>query len=167
MHAWVQTRITFGHTFDDESTLSMQPAGSKSFYSQKCDIIKINTNTMRRSYLPVTRRGGMRLKHARVRWSHYHRYSQTERVWIHPRSSEVPMPHKLLDTAVKRKYTTTCDHVNRVLSTLGLVPLHYKPIPLEAWRLLIQFSKCDLSFSHFIIPQFADKGGVLLTVSGT
>ncbi len=58
--------------------------------------------------------------------------------------------------------TVAVFHVQHVL---GGLPLHQKLLPLPAWHLLLKFGEREHSFCTYIIPHFADKGGVLMYIS--
>ena len=54
--------------------------------------------------------------------------------------------------------------VLHVRNVLRLVPLHRRPLPLAVWRLLLRFGAGERSFSHFVIPRYADDEGFVLCV---
>ena len=117
--------------------------------------------SMRPAWLSNTRRGGGRDKSPDAHWTHHHRCSQTERVWIYPCADDVPRPRKLLRGPAEAAVHPSVLHVRKVLR---LAPLHRRPLPLAAWRLLLRFGAGERSFSHFVIPRYADDEGFVLCV---
>ncbi len=119
--------------------------------------------SIRPSWHSNTRRSGGRDKSLDAHWTHHHRSSQTERIWIYPCAEDVPLPRKLLRGPVEAAVYPSVLHVRKVLR---LVPLHRRPLPLAVWRLLLRFGACEPSFSHFVIPHFARDEGVLCVGRG-
>ena len=68
----------------------------------------------------------------------------------------------LLDMYMNELDSGAYDHVRYVLRML---PLHRKPLPQSAWRLLMAFGERDPAFCNFIIPHFAKSGRVFLCIS--
>lgn len=44
--------------------------------------------------------------------------------------------------------------VNHVREVLGFMPIHMEPLPINIWRLLMDFGATEHSFCHNIIPHF-------------
>ena len=79
--------------------------------------------------------------------------------FFHANSAEVPAANSI---AVPADDAVAVFHVQHVL---GGLPLHQKLLPLPAWHLLLKFGEREHSFCTYIIPHFADKGGVLMYIS--
>ncbi len=158
----VQTRITLGPGEPEgDATLSVVEARCVATPLRNVAPAVAAEKSMRPPWHSNTRRGGGRDKSLDARWTHHHRSSQTERVWIYPCAYDVPLPRKLLRGPAEAAVHPSVLHVRKVLR---LVPLHRRPLPLAAWRLLLRFGACEPSFSHFVIPHFARDDGVVLCV---
>ena len=44
--------------------------------------------------------------------------------------------------------------LKHVREVVGLMPLHTEPLPMNIWRLLMDFGATEYSFCHYIIPHF-------------
>ena len=89
-----------------------------------------------------TRRGAGKNSAIDDRYAYKHRSTQTDRWFqavVAPLPAEVPLP-RFADV-----------HVRLVLKML---PLHKRPLPLSAWRLLMSFLEAERSFGNLIIPHF-------------
>jgi hypothetical protein len=51
--------------------------------------------------------------------------------------------------------------LQHIQEVLGMVPLHSRPLPIAAWRLLMDFAAVEHSFCHNIIPYFHNAFVVL------
>ena len=132
---------------------------------------------------PLVRRGGRGIKEARKKWTHHHRGAQTEpgRLDSVPVSPYVP---RTLDTQVvghiarvlravpihPSVFPATRLEINLWVPrcvpeqgpSLDAPELRIDPprLPINVWRLLLDFGAREHSFSHFIVPHFPDSGGV-------
>ena len=158
----VQTRITLAPDEPGgDGTLSVAEARCVATPLRNAAPAFAAEKSMRPSWHSNTRRGGGRDKSLDAHWTHHHRSSQTERVWIYPCADDVPLPRKLLRGPAEAAVHPSVLHVRKVLR---LVPLHRRPLPLAAWRLLLRFGAGECSFSHFVIPHFADDEGFVMCV---
>ena len=137
---------------------------------------------------PLVRRGGRGIKEAREKWAHHHRGAQTEAgrldsvpvspyvprtldaqvvghiarvlraVPIHPSVS--PATRIEINLSVAKCVTGQCPSLNA--PELRIDPLG---LPINVWRLLLDFGAREHSFSHFIISHFLDAGGVFVCLA--
>ena len=94
------------------------------------------------SWYKSVRRGGGKNKAIDDRFAYRHRQTQPERPFqaiVAPLASAVPLP--------RFPYS----HVRLVLK---MRPLHRRPLPLRAWRLLMSLLEAESSFCNLIIPHF-------------
>ncbi len=105
----VQTRITL--VLDEpggDATFSVVEARCVATPLRNAAPAVAAEKSMRPSWHSNTRRGGGRDKSLDAHWTHHHRSSQTEKVWIYPCADDVPLPRKLLGRRRCTQASCTC-----------------------------------------------------------
>ena len=57
--------------------------------------------------------------------------------------------------------------LKHVREVLGMAPLHARPLPISAWRLLMDFAAAERSFCHNIIPHFHETSVFMCVAPGS
>ena len=57
--------------------------------------------------------------------------------------------------------------LQHVREVLGMIPLHARPLPIAAWRLLMDFAAAERSFFHNIIQHYHDTSVFMCVARGS